>query len=555
MAIFTTLTGERVQTSKNKDGSINRTVLSTGNPVTATHSGSRDKKTGANTVDVYNKSIGYSADGKKKIVSSNSVISDKNKMDSRLQAGAALTSNPSDYTQGGGQQGFLSPGDQGYLNLLNDQQGQYMDDQQGMINMVKLKYDTAMRRSNQQYNNLLTDLETNLQNDANMATQQAAALNPYSQAQGAMTARNFQGAITEKYQKQAIRIQEAASAAEEALRAGEMEAYMNISNSMKESNRNFQKGMMEYMLGAQKEFNANQMQQKEFGLKQQTFDLQSAQAYEGNFMDFVDTFGADPNFQGEINNFFQTGEIGESLMPLVKRGMQAGMSPDEAISVAQYETQEQKKIRQNQEQFNQSMSLGWYNAQTSRISADTARTKAMQDALAANEGISNVRAEKASIIIDNGMRAFDVLNTGNGKATGLGATASLWLPGESTQADTLQGYYDTILNNISLTEMQKMKDESKQGSTGFGNQSDKEFTTLRESMGKLSAQNDPAVQKINLAKIMAAQHNIVQLHAAATGQMNQSPMMMTYQDVLNEMSPSAPSATEWKSPSGKVYKF
>lgn len=67
MARFTNTKGERIQTSKNKDGSTKRTVLSTGNPVTASHSGSKDKVTGVNTVDAYNKSIGFSSDGKTKI--------------------------------------------------------------------------------------------------------------------------------------------------------------------------------------------------------------------------------------------------------------------------------------------------------------------------------------------------------------------------------------------------------------------------------------------------------------------------------------------------------
>lgn len=57
MATFTNLKGERVKTTKNTDGSINRQVLSTGNPVTATHTGSKDKITGVNTVDSYNQTV------------------------------------------------------------------------------------------------------------------------------------------------------------------------------------------------------------------------------------------------------------------------------------------------------------------------------------------------------------------------------------------------------------------------------------------------------------------------------------------------------------------
>lgn len=60
MATFTNTKGERVQSTTNKDGSKTRTVLSTGNPVTATNTG-KDS-----TVPAYNQSVGYSTDGRVK---------------------------------------------------------------------------------------------------------------------------------------------------------------------------------------------------------------------------------------------------------------------------------------------------------------------------------------------------------------------------------------------------------------------------------------------------------------------------------------------------------
>lgn len=67
MVTYTNIkTGQRIKSTKNRDGSTTKTVISSNNPITATHSGSKDAA-GNNTVDAYNKSIGYSADGKTKI--------------------------------------------------------------------------------------------------------------------------------------------------------------------------------------------------------------------------------------------------------------------------------------------------------------------------------------------------------------------------------------------------------------------------------------------------------------------------------------------------------
>lgn len=358
-----------VQGGRIKDGvfetydKASKGYVSTGQKVNAadfgkTEVGKATQYSGSNQV-VANYSNNYKPKG---IISSNSVLSEKNKVDARLQAGSALTSSPSDYNQGGGLESQ-------YMNLINSNQQAVLNEFGEQRQMVKLQADSALRRSNQQYNNLLSDLETSLQNDTSMAEQQAAALNPYSQAQGAMTARNFQGAIQDKYQTQALKIQQAATAAEEALRNNEQEAYMKITQGMKESNRTFQQGMMEYMLGAQSEMNKNQQWEKSFGLQQKTFDLNSSVAYQGQYNDFVENFAGDPAFQQEIDNYFATGELTDSLKPLVEKGRMNGMSIDQALGVAQYKTQTQRKMEMEQAQFDQQMSLGWYNANTSRISA------------------------------------------------------------------------------------------------------------------------------------------------------------------------------------------
>lgn len=478
----------------------------------------------------------------KQIVSSDSVLSQRNQDDAMNMAANALTTSPFDSG------GFsLSPLQQGYSNMMMNQQNENLGMFGELRRGVDLMYDAQLARTNFQYGNLMKDLQNDFQKQTDIATSQAAALNPYSQAQGAMTANNFQGAIQNKYNEQSARLQEAATVAQNELAAGNAQAYIEITNAMKQSNQQFQKGMMEFMMNAQSQFTQNQQWEQEFGLKKQEFS-------EGRFTDFVNQFGQDQAFKMGIQSYFQTGQISEALMPLIERGMAAGLSPAETLSIAQYETLDQRKQRVSEDQFKQQMDLGWFNANTSRISADTARTKAMQDALSAQSGISQGRLDRANTILDFGARAFNILKGGDNRATGFSGTLSRLLPGESTQADVLQTNYDSIMSNISFTEMQKLKDESETGSTGLGPIAVAEFNALREAQGKLSAELPWQTQVDNLATILAAQNNLIQIHAAATGQSNQSPKLLTPEDIKKEFMPSANTGT-YTSGSGNQYKL
>ena len=293
-----------------------------------------------------------------KIVSSNSVINTKNQNDAVLQGGNALV------TDGGSNLG------QQYMNLNYQNQNASIADQKDLMQSMQLVFDSQLARTNQHYGNLMQDLQQNFQKQSQIATQQAAALNPYSEAQGAMTAKNFQGAISNEYNKQSARLQEAATLAQNELAAGNAQAYVQISNAMKESNRNFQKGMMEYVMGLQAAEQQQQNWQSDFGLKtagfgldQQEFELKQKESGEKTFNDFIENFSQDPTFKENLNQFYQTGEVNDRLAPLIEKGLAAGLSSIEQIlAVAEYQTEQRR-------QFKQQMDLNWFNAQTSRYNA------------------------------------------------------------------------------------------------------------------------------------------------------------------------------------------
>ena len=295
------------------------------------------------------------------IVSSNSPLADKNKMDARMQAGSALTSDASTHNS-------LTQAQTDYQNLQFQHQNAYLADQDSARNALSLKFDTSIANSNAQYGALLHDLNVNMNNDVSSATAQAASLNPYSDSAGAMTARNFNSAIYNKYQEHATRLELQARQAEDSLRAGQFEAYTNLSNSMKQSNRDFQSNMSKFTLDSQQQNQQNRQWQ-------QTYNLNSSQAFEGNFQNFVDRFAADPAFKKDIGNYFQTGEISPALEPLIERGRKIGMTTSESLSVAQSKSINQLKMEQDQSQFQSKMQVEWYNAQSLREKADTMRDR------------------------------------------------------------------------------------------------------------------------------------------------------------------------------------
>jgi len=294
-----------------------------------------------------------------KIVSSNSVINEKNQQDAQLQGGNALVAD-SNFTGG------FDP----MSSLLFKQQQESIDDQQGEIKSMQLVFDSQLARTNQQYGNLMQDLQSDFQKQSQIATQQAAALNPYSEAQGAMTARNFQGAIAGEYNKQAVKLQQAATIAQNELAANNAQAYVQISNAMKESNRQFQKGILEYFMKLQAAKQEQQNWQSDFGLKtasfgldQQKFGLDKQKLTEKTFTDFINDFSQDPTFKSNLNHFRQTGEINDGLAPLIEKGLATGLSSvEQVLAVAEYQTEQQR-------QFKQTMDLNWFNAQTSRYNA------------------------------------------------------------------------------------------------------------------------------------------------------------------------------------------
>lgn len=92
----------------------------------------------------------------------------------------------------------------------------------------KLTYDSALAQVNQKYGQLQKQLQDNLDKSSQVALEDAIALNPYSTARGARTADNFQNKINQNYEAASAQLQQQADMAQQALAAGEYEAYAQI---------------------------------------------------------------------------------------------------------------------------------------------------------------------------------------------------------------------------------------------------------------------------------------------------------------------------------------
>jgi hypothetical protein len=112
-----------------------------------------------------------------------------------------------------------------------------------MTNALQMNFNAELAQHNAQYGSLFSELSTQHTAALGVAAQNAASLNPYSTAKGATTDLNFAGAINDKYQAQAQSLAQQASAALQALQAGNYKDYIALQTQMQDQQNNFTTGM------------------------------------------------------------------------------------------------------------------------------------------------------------------------------------------------------------------------------------------------------------------------------------------------------------------------
>lgn len=255
------------------------------------------------------------------IISSNSVLDDKKKGNAVNQAAGALVTTPTDPTSTASQ----------YTQFLKDSQKQNNDMTAQAQQAIKLSFNSALAANNAKYKQMHDELTSSYNDSIQVANNNAAALNPYSTAKGAETAANFTGKITQQYNQQALKIQQQADQAQAELEAGNYQSYVDLMKESAKSNQDFTNSMYQFVINQQNQAEQTHEFELNYGLNKET-------KAQDDFQKYVDTLSGSDGIQTDISNYFKTGQISEGLMPIIDKGMAAGMNPDEALSLMQYQT-------------------------------------------------------------------------------------------------------------------------------------------------------------------------------------------------------------------------
>lgn len=260
-----------------------------------------------------------------------------NDMMTGAASGAAASGAASSLSQGGnsGDNTDNSGTPSWATQLLSGMQSSY--DQYNTLNSkiyssISANYDASLAQNNAQYADLFNQLATQHTNEVQAGAARAAALNPYASANGASTSEQFTSALNDKYAIAYQGLTAKMQAAQQALAAGEQDSYNNLAKSAADEASSFQNNIASFTQ------NFVKMQQDQSN-SDRNYNLSLSEKGQGDFNTLMTQLSGSPQLQSEIDTYNKTGKITPGLQPIIDKGAQAGMAPDEALSVFAYQTQ------------------------------------------------------------------------------------------------------------------------------------------------------------------------------------------------------------------------
>lgn len=208
---------------------------------------------------------------------------------------------------------------------------------------LKLSFDAALASNNQQYNSLFGELSKNHANAKQAGVALAAQLNPYSSERISSTTGGYLQSIDDKYEGQARKLQEQMNVAQQQLQAGFYEKYTQLVNDAQKENQKFVMDMQQFQLQQQKAVQDQVNADRSASLTKRGQDISMQGQVSDDFRALLTTLSGSPELQRDISEYQSTGKINAGLMPIIEKGMQAGMSPDESISIFQYQSDSVRK--------------------------------------------------------------------------------------------------------------------------------------------------------------------------------------------------------------------
>ena len=236
---------------------------------------------------------------------------------------------------------------------------------------LKGSYDAQLAVDSQEYASLFASLASQQKNANQAGVALAAQLNPYSDPRIASTTGGYIDTINAKYNAQAESLKGQMNAARALKAANFNEAANKLILGAQEKQDAFQLEIEKLSFDMYKEAQDQINADRTFKLQQGNQEIALGGQASDDFRSLLTTLSGSPALQADIKTYQESGKISPGLMPIIEKGQQAGMSPDEAISLFSYQSDSVRKqealdaYRANQLVIAQDRATNALNRQTS----------------------------------------------------------------------------------------------------------------------------------------------------------------------------------------------
>lgn len=201
---------------------------------------------------------------------------------------------------------------------------------------VDSNYDANLGALNAQYRGLFDRLAQSHTNEVQAGTARAVALNPYSQSEQASTASGFTSVLNAKYEQQYRDLTAKMQAAQSQLAFGRTDEYLKIVKEASAAQQGFQRETRGFI----QDYFQQQEQIRQFNVAQGGIAKRTAT---DDLFSIITKFSDSPEIKADISEYESSGKISPALMLVIKTGMEAEISPREAISMLKYQPDSVRK--------------------------------------------------------------------------------------------------------------------------------------------------------------------------------------------------------------------
>lgn len=270
--------------------------------------------------------IAKSSDG---AVSSNDVTTNQEQKNATNSASSALNAS------------YSTP--ESLQSLVNSRDAKSQARLDTTLGALKGTFDATLAMENQNYSELFAGLANDHRNATDAAQALATQLNPYGDPRLSSTTGGYMQAIDAKYQAQAASLSGKLRAAQALEKAQFYEASSKMVADAQKEQDDFAMEMQKFAFDMYKQSQSQANTEKSFDLQKRGQDISMMGQTSDDFRSLLTTLSGSPQLQADIGTYNTTGKISPGLQPIVDKGMQAGMSPQEAISIFAYQSDSVRK--------------------------------------------------------------------------------------------------------------------------------------------------------------------------------------------------------------------